>query len=210
LLVAVLLAGAAFYAIPRASDVIAGHNDPVRLVDRALDGRFDAAVAQREIASALKSGDSDLARSFVDLAAARKVPVDAAMDDQVTAAEAEAGTMRHRAASFARGFLTGEPEDLAGIAGTTAGDLSLFGDVRDALREGSRLACGEKTDEVMLALAGVGIVVTAGTYATFGAAAPARLGITLAKIARRTGAIGTEFAESIGRQIGRASCRERV
>ena len=205
LLAAILLAGVAFYAIPRASDVIAGRNDPIRVADRALDGRFDAAIAHQEIARALDDGDTDLARSFVDLAAARKVPVDAMVSKQVTAAETEAGTLRHRVASFAHGFVTGEPKDLAGIAGTTAGDLSLFGDLRDAFREGSRFARGEESDEIMLALAGVGIAVTAGTYATFGAAAPARVGITLAKIARRTGAIGTEFAESIGRVVRRTA-----
>ena len=32
--------------------------------------------------------------------------------------------------------MTGEPNDMAGLAGTTLGDLFVFGDIRDAAREG--------------------------------------------------------------------------
>ena len=39
--------------------------------------------------------------------------------------------------------------------------------------KGSRYVSGEQADEVVLGLACVGIAITAGTYATFGAAAPA-------------------------------------
>ena len=79
----------------------------------------------------------------------------------------------------------------------------MFGDIRDALREGKRLATGEQADELVLGLACVGIAITAGTYATFGAAAPARVGLTLAKAARKTGRIGAEFAASLGPLVRR-------
>ena len=41
--------------------------------------------------------------------------------------------------SFARGLFTGEPDDLVGLAGTAVGDLFVFGDIRDAVREGRGL-----------------------------------------------------------------------
>ena len=56
-------------------------------------------------------------------------------------------------ATFGRGLLTGEPDDLVGLAGTALGDLFVFGDIRDAVREGSRLAKGEHADELVLGLA---------------------------------------------------------
>ena len=42
----------------------------------------------------------------------------------------------------------------------------------------------------MLGLAGTGIAVTAGMYASAGLAAPARAGLTVVKAARRGGHIG--------------------
>ena len=113
--------------------------------------------------------------------------------------------MRHRAKSFARGLVTGEPHDMASLAGTTLGDLFVFGDIRDALREGARYVRGEQVDRLVLGLAATGIAITAGTYATFGAAAPARAGLTLVKAARKTGRLGAEFTESLGRMARQSS-----
>jgi hypothetical protein len=201
---AVALALVSAYVVPRAVAALGGLDDPARIADYALDGRFDAGVAQREIAAALAAHDADLAQSFVDLAADRHVAIDPAQVEKVNAATAEAATTRHKVESFARGLVTGEPDDMAALAGTTLGDLFVFGDIRDALREGKRLATGEQADELVLGLACVGIAITAGTYATFGAAAPARVGLTLAKAARKTGRISAEFAASLAPLVRRA------
>jgi hypothetical protein len=203
-LAAVALALVSAYAVPRAAEALGNLDDPARIADHALDGRFDAAVAQREIEAALAARDADLAQSFIDLAADRRVPLDPAQVEKVNAATAEAATMRHKAKSFARGLVTGEPDDMAALAGTTLGDLFVFGDIRDALREGKRLATGEQADELVLGLACVGIAITAGTYATFGAAAPVRVGLTLAKAARKTGSLTAEFAASLAPMVRRA------
>lgn len=201
---AIAAAVAAVFAVPRAVAALEGLGDPAQIADHALDGRFDANIAQREIQAALSARDADLAQSFVDLATDRRVEIDQAMVQKVNAATADSATMRHKAESFARGLITGEPDDMAALAGTTLGDLFVFGDIRDALREGKRLAAGEQADEIVLGLACVGIAITAGTYATFGAAAPARVGLTLAKAARKTGNLTSEFAASLAPLVRRA------
>ena len=203
-----LLAVAAAYVVPRAADALDGLDDPTRIANHALEDKFDAAVAQREIEAALVANDADLAQSFVDLAAGRHVALDPALVEKVKAASAEAATTRHKAQSFARGFITGEPDDMAALAGTTVGDLFVFGDIRDALREGTRLAMGQKADELVLGLASAGIAITAAAYVTFGAAAPARAGLTLMKVARKTGSLGNELAGSLGRMVRQAGFSE--
>ncbi len=70
------------------------------------------------------------------------------------------------------------------------GDLFVFGDVRDVLREGWRGLRGEEVDTLVLGLAGTGIAVTAGMYFTGGLAAPARVGVTVIKAARTGGHLG--------------------
>jgi len=204
LLVAALLAAAAGAAVPRgleANALMEIADDPVRIADRALSESFDAGVAQREIDAALAAKDADLANSFVELAGERNVPLDPAQVDKVKAAVEAAGSTRHAAESFAMGLASGEPTDVAGFAGTTLGDLFVFGDIRDAAREGARLATGQQADELVLGLACVGLAVTAGTYATLGAAAPMRVGLSLAKVARKSGQLGAEMAGRIGRML---------
>jgi hypothetical protein len=205
LLAAASLAAAAVYAVPRAADAVAILDDPARIAGRALDDTFDAETAPREIEAALAVHDVELAQSVIDLARARHVTIDPALAEIVAAETAEAATMRHRAKSFARGFVTGEPQDMASLAGTTLGDLLVFGDIRDALREGTRYVRGEQVDKLVLGLAATGIAITAGTYATFGAATPARAGLTLVKAARKTGRLGAEFTESLGRMVRQTS-----
>jgi len=204
LIATALLAALAVYVVPRGIDaqsLLAIEDDPSSIAARALDDKFDAALAQREIDAALKAKDPDLAQSFVALSAARNVALDPALTEKVNVALAEAASAQHAAESFALGLATGEPNDMAGLAGTALGDLFVFGDIRDAVREGTRLAMGEKADELVLGLACVGLAITAGIYATLGAVAPARVGLSVAKAARKTGQLGGELALYIGRAL---------
>lgn len=189
---------------PRAFEagfLLASQDDPVALSDHALSKSFDAAVATREIESALAAGDAELAASFLDLARDRGVVMPDHLIEQVTSANAASASALRAVGQFAHGFVVGEPDDMAGLVGTVAGDLFVFGDVRDAVREGVRFASGEKADELILGLACVGIAVTAGTYATLAAGTPARAGLSLMKAARKSGRIGTEMAEGLGRSL---------
>jgi hypothetical protein len=195
---------AALLVVPRgiqAESILAAQDDPASLADHALDGSFDASVTTREIEAALAANDADLAKSFLDLARDRDIPVPPALAQKVADAVTEAASASHSAESFARGLVTGEPDDVVGLAGTALGDLFVFGDVRDAVREGSRLASGEEADQLVLGLACVGLAITAGTYATFGATTPARVGLSVIKAARKTGRLGARMAEWIGRSL---------
>ena len=114
----------------------------------ALDARVRrATVAVREIEAALDANDAELAKSFVDLADDRGV----ALPPELDATSRQRRSMHansaraHGRAAFASGLITGEPKDMAGLAGTALGDLFVFGDIRDAVREGSRYVSGETT-----------------------------------------------------------------
>jgi hypothetical protein len=195
---------AALAVVPRgieAESLLREQDDPVRIVDYALARSFDADVARREIEAALKANDAELAQSFLDLARDRSVLVDPALVARVAEANSTAAATARAAGSFAQGLITGEPEDIAGLAGTTLGDLFVFGDIRDAIREGSRMARGEPADELVLGLAGVGLAITAGTYASLGAGAPARVGVSVLKAARKTGRMTAEMGQFLTRTL---------
>jgi hypothetical protein len=187
-----------------AQGLLAIKDNPAAIAERVLDVRFDAAVANREIAAALAAGDSDLAQSFVDLAVARHVTVDPALAAKTKTAAAEAASAKGRAASFARGLITGVPADGAALAGTAVGDLFVVGDLRDLTHEGVHAARGESVDKLMVGLAAAGVVITAGTYATLGVAVPLRAGVTLIKAAVRTGRISVDLTTTLGRMLRRA------
>jgi hypothetical protein len=205
LLAAAVLCGAAALALfPRAYEsamLLWVQDDPAALADRQLARSFDQGVAAREIAAALKADDPDLAQSFVDLAQARGISLAPDLLAEVAAAQSAAASAANTAGNFAKGLITGEPDDLVSLAGTALGDLFVFGDIRDAVREGGRWAAGQEPDALILGLSAVGIAVTAGTYASLGAGAPARIGLSMVKAARKGGRLGARMSEAIMRSL---------
>ncbi len=197
------LIGAAPWLLPVAKSsvrLIAAHDDPATLADLGLAG-FDTAAASRAIADALAADDGALAASFVELADARGVVLSPELRAQVAAANSGTAQAWRSAKAFGGGFITGTPEDAAGLAGAAVGDLTLWGDLRDASREGLKLARGEDPDELILGLSAAGLALSAGTYATLGAGLPARAGVTLLKGAKRAGMLSAGLARSIGRAV---------
>jgi hypothetical protein len=219
--VAALLALAAAVSVPAGVEAahvatVAASDDPVRIADLALDKQFNAAVATREIEEALTDRDTELARSFVELAAERSVAIPPALIEKIESAEQDAAKPSSRAASFARGFFTGKPEDVASAAGMLTGDLF------DLVREGWHGLKGDDVDKLVVGLAGTGLAVTAGMYASAGLAAPARAGLTAVKAARTGGHLGkplvrllkmetreglTAFASNLGKMQSRTGMR---
>ncbi len=193
--------GAGVYAtLPEASRglelALAAEKDPVKLAELRLAG-FDATAATREIEEALKNGDAEMAQSFVALAAERGIELPKELLARVEQANSASASAQRGIYNFAHGFVTGEPQDLSGFAGAATGDLLVFGDIRDIAREGSRWLRGLDSDPLIMGLATAGLAVTGVTYFSWGTAAPARIGSTLIKVARRTGKLSVKLADDV-------------
>jgi hypothetical protein len=189
---------------PHARDagaILAAQDDPAELSDILTNSalRNTPDILAQNIEAALAAGDSDLANSFADLAAAKSIAVPDDLSRRVAGAVAEQNSASHFAKRFATGLVTGNADDVASLSGTVAGDLFVFGDIRDVVREGKHLAMGEDTDHLILGLAAAGLAVTAATYVSLGAAAPLRAGLTLVKDARKVGRLGEGLTKWAGR-----------
>src|SRR6201996_7478369 len=184
-----------------AAAVLAAQDDPVTLSDTQINSvlRNDNSVITGNIEVALANNDADLANSFVDLAKAKNISLDDALLRRVSNAVVEQNSTSHFAKGFASGLVTGNADDVASMSGTVAGDLFVFGDIRDLVREGKHLVTGEPADRLVLGLAAAGIAVTAATYVSVGGAAPVRAGLTLVKDARKVGRLGEGLTLWAGR-----------
>lgn len=186
-----------------AAAVLTAQNDPVKLSDIQLNAvmQNDNAVISRNIDAALAANDADLANSFVELAKAKNISLDDELLSRVSDAVAEQNSTSHFAKGFAGGLLTGNGDDVASMSGTVAGDLFVFGDIRDVVREGKHLVTGEPADRLVLGLAAAGIAITAATYVSVGGAAPVRAGLSLVKDARKVGRLGEGLTLWAGRSV---------
>ena len=184
-----------------ASAILAAQDDPAELSGIQLNSalRNNQGVIEQNIEAALAANDADLANSFVDLAREKNISVSDELSRRVSDAVVEENSTSHLVKRFATGLVTGNADDVASLSGTVAGDLFVFGDIRDVVREGKHLAMGEDTDRLVLGLAAVGLVVTAATYASVGGVAPVRGGLTLVKDARKVGRLGEGLMQWAGR-----------
>jgi hypothetical protein len=189
-----------------AGAVLAAQDDPAELSDRQLDSavrndqtQINGTIVAQNIEAALASRDADLANSFLLLARDKNIAVPDQLSSRVADAVVEENSSSHFAKRFATGLVTGTADDVASLSGTVAGDLFVFGDIRDVVREGKHLAMGQDTDRLVLGLATAGLAVTALTYVSAGGAAPVRAGLTLVKDARKVGRLGEGLAEWAGR-----------
>jgi hypothetical protein len=189
---------------PHARDsvaVLAAQDDPAQLADLQLHSalRNNATLLSENIEAALVANDADLAASFVSLAREKNIPLGDELQKRVSDLVTEQSSTSHYAKRFFTGLVVGEADDVASLSGTVTGDLFVFGDIRDVVREGKHLALGEDTDHLILGLAAAGLAVTAATYVSVGGALPLRAGLTLVKDARKVGRLGEGLTKWAGR-----------
>jgi len=204
-LAAMTVSGAALAGIwphaRQAGAILAAQDDPAELSDLQVSSalRNSQTIVADQIEAALAAHDTGLAASFVDLAKSKNISLSDDLVQRVNEAVAEENTTSHFARRFATGLVTGNADDAGSLSGTVAGDLFVFGDIRDVVRESKHLVMGEDTDRLVLGLATAGLAVTAATYVSVGGVAPLRAGLTLVKDARKVGRLGEGLTEWAGR-----------
>jgi hypothetical protein len=204
-LAAMTVSGAALAGIwphaRQAGAILAAQDDPAELSDLQVSSalRNNQNIVAGQIEAALAAHDTGLASSFVDLAKAKDISLPEDLVQRVNEAIAEDSTTSHFVRRFATGLVTGNADDAGSLSGTVAGDLFVFGDIRDVVRESKHLVMGEDTDRLVLGLATAGLAVTAATYVSVGGVAPLRAGLTLVKDARKVGRLGEGLTEWAGR-----------
>jgi hypothetical protein len=147
---------------------------------------------------ALDQDDYEDAVMYAEIAAYAGIP----LSEETRQRLEDAGSLLLRVSrdtgSFFEGFLTGESSDTAGFMGAITSDLTVIGDLRDISEEGTKLVAGEDYSELILGLSVVGVAATGATIATGGGALPVKIGVSLMKVAKRTGALTRAFARQLG------------
>lgn len=158
--------------------------------DRKIAGLAADAVAREDAADAML---------WLDMARELGVPLAGAVEGAAYALQAREQSAEVQFEAFVTGFLTGESASLAGLAGAIGADLTVYGDLRDIVVEGGRMAAGEEYSEVILGLSVIGLAATVGTVATGGGGAVVKAGVSFMKFARRAGHMSAAFAARLVR-----------
>lgn len=182
-----------------------GFTIPVeKAVQADLSAASSPALINQKILDALERDDVDSADIYFEIAKFMnyQMPNDtiAKMDD----AHALSATVVRNTWQFGEGFVTGQGDSNAGLAGAVTSDLTVVGDLRDIASEGTKMLTGQEYSELILGLSVVGIGATAATIATGGGGIIAKAGISILKAARRGGRMTAEFATAMTRLTSEA------
>jgi len=156
------------------------------------------------ILEAIADGRQDDAEMYVEIAAYMDRPLSQQTQDAIAESQTTTAVVLRNTGNFFEGFITGEGSDNAAFAGAVTSDLTVIGDIRDIGGEGSKLVAGEEYSEIVLGLSVVGLAVTAGTVASAGGGLPARVGVSLLKVAKKAGTMTRSFARELGQLVSRA------
>jgi len=169
--------------------------------DEALDRALRAAAAAGRLATeaeaALQDDDLTAARGYAALAQNLGHALPAPFLERLETAEAVEESAAVRAGRCAEGAIAGGIRDGISAVCAIAADLTLFGDLRDLAIQGSRWAGGGEYDRMLLGLSAMGLGATALAATTGGGALPARLGLSVAKAAKRAGHVPPKLVRAV-------------
>ncbi|MFT6510159.1 MAG: hypothetical protein ACJAVO_001109 [Parvibaculaceae bacterium] len=173
-------------------------------VQAELRERIPPAQMNSIITTALENDAYSDAIMYADIANYADIPLTQATQDLLAAESTLLAQVGRTTGSFFEGFIYGEGSDTAGFVGAISSDLTVIGDVRDIGREGTKLVQGEEYSSFVLGLSVVGLAATTATVATGGGALPARVGVSLMKVAKKAGTLTKKFSKTMGRLVKEA------
>ena len=187
--------------LPRAYEaarLFAFRADPATVMSYRLRD-LDAPTVKKGIEDALAADDPELATSILDLARARSIPVAPELVARVEAASTFSISRSAREAFM--GAVTGRAETPTAFGAAVAADLTVVGDLRDLVIEGGKYP---DQDNLTVALAGTGLILTAATFSSAGAALPAKAGVSALKAAKRMRRLSRPLQAQLVRLTARA------
>jgi len=165
---------------------------------------------EARIAERLAAGDLPTVESYLVIADQQGMVLPEGLRRDIAWAQTPLVRWSRSTGDALEGFVTGDGDSLAHFSGAVASDLMVVGDIRDLGEQGLAYARGEEVDQVIVALSGLGVALSAGTIASLGAAAPAKFGVASLKLLMRAGRIGGSLANEMNLLVRRALPADRL
>lgn len=160
--------------------------------------QISAERLHKEITEAIKVGRFEDARRYIDIAKQHGYGLYYDQYQQQLLEEDTNGRrIKDNVGSFVDGFVSGKGSSGAGVAGAITSDFTVVGDVRDLHREYNHYKAEEPVDKLVATLSGVGIGLTALTIGTIGSSAPAKVGVSVVKMAKKTRQLSAPFQKQL-------------
>jgi hypothetical protein len=141
---------------------------------------------RREVRKAIADDNPEEARMYMRLAGTFGYSIaPAEFEADLKRLETPLNIASRTVSNFATGFINGQAESGAGVAGAITSDFTVVGDARDLWEQYQLYAKKQPVDELVVTLAGLGVGLTAATVVTAGSTSPAKGGVSTFKVAAK-------------------------
>ncbi|MCK5896326.1 MAG: hypothetical protein KAG20_05945 [Cocleimonas sp.] len=158
----------------------------------------NAQTLHKEITEAIDDGRFEQARMYIDIGKQHGYGLYYEQyQQQLIEEDTQERRIKDNVGNFMGGFVSGKGSSGAGVAGAIAADFTVVGDMRDLHTEYMHYQKEEPVDELVATLSGVGIGLTALAIGTAGSAAPAKAGVSMVKMAKKTRQLTPAFQKQL-------------
>lgn len=169
-------------------------------VTQLMSTEVTSADIEQQVAGAIAQDNPEDARMYLALADTFGYQLTNRFEAQIAELESPFNTATRETGRFFDGFIDGDANSGAGVAGAITADFTVVGDVRDLKAQYDLYSQGQNVNELIVTLAGVGVGLTAATVLSAGSAAPVKSGTSALKIASRSGKLTPQLQKVLVRQ----------
>jgi len=157
----------------------------------------------RHIIQASKLENFDDVKMYEELAAFLDINLSSETKEEIRKHSGTLETTLRNIKAFGLGFAKGNSDSVAGMSGSIASDMTLYGDLRDLKKEGSLYIDDKPYDTFILNISLIGVGLSASQLLSAGASTPLKVGASVLKVAKKTGKISKPFAKVLSKRLSK-------
>ena len=166
-------------------------------IDKALQDTATLEYLEKNIDKSFSNNNVDDVKMYLNIAEYLKIKVDNSFLDKMKKENSFYNTTLRNTTHFTKGFIYGNSTDTASLIGSSTSDMLVIGDIRDIYHEGMKYKNDEEYDKLTLGLASLGVALSTSTLLTMGATSSAKVGVSVLKVAKKTGTLSKKFSHII-------------
>ena len=168
-----------------------------------LRQKVDTAYIESHITTALNQKNFDDIKMYQNLAKMLDITLSKRTLQSIAEENSLGKKMWRNIKAFGSGFLSGKSDSAVGLGGSIASDMTLYGDLRDIKREGSKYRNGEDYDAFVLKISLIGVGLSATQLLSVGATTPLKVGASVMKVAKKSGKLTKPFTKIIATRLSK-------
>ena len=168
-----------------------------------LRQKVDTAYIESHITTALNQKNFDDIKMYQNLAKMLDINISKRTRQTIAQENSLGKKMWRNIKAFGSGFLSGHSDSAAGLGGSIASDMTLYGDLRDIKSEGTKYRNGEDYDAFVLKISFIGVGLSATQLLSVGATTPLKIGASLMKVAKKSGKLTKPFTKIIATRLSK-------